>query len=125
MKRALPPAERYDLIVPVPLHVSGMRQRSYNQAGLLARELGRMLACPVNQRLLRKQHQTLPQHNLSATDRERNILRAFMCKEVLSGEHVLLVDDVFTTGATVAACTKTLLAAGAQKVTVVTVARAG
>ncbi len=125
MVKALPLGEHFDLIVPVPLHKSALRERGYNQATLLARELGRMLACRVESRLLRKIRKTIPQHNLPARERENNLSNAFSLVAPLSGEHILLVDDVLTTGATVGSCSQSLLAGGAGKVTVVTVARAG
>ena len=125
MSRALPEQQHYDLIVPVPLHRSGLRQRTYNQAALLAHELGRRMECQVDQRVLVKKYQTLPQHNLSASEREQNLQQAFALTRSVSDRHVLLVDDVFTTGATVASCSKVLLAGGAAQVTVVTAARTG
>ncbi len=120
---ALPADQSYDVIIPVPLHRSALKHRTYNQAALLAKELGRLLACRVEQRLLVKNRSTLPQHNLTAQEREKNLLNVFNLKHRLNGEHVLLVDDVMTTGATAASCAKELLASGACKVSVATVAR--
>lgn len=113
-----------DLIVPVPLYVKRLRQRSYNQSLLLARELSRLRGIPVTGNLLQKCQDTLPQQGLGARERERNLSRSFTLSQPLSGEKVLLVDDVMTTGATVAACSKCLLQGGADAVQVAILARA-
>lgn len=75
--------------------------------------------------VLRKTVDTPPQVGLSATERNANVKKAFACSGGISGLKVLLVDDVMTTGATVNACSKQLLSAGAKSVSVLTLARAG
>ncbi len=110
-----------DLMVPVPLHVRRLRERGFNQALLLARALpGRLL----RDALVRTRH-TQPQTGLSPTARRENVRRAFAVRrpEMIQGKSVLLVDDVYTTGATVRECSRALLAAGAREVRVLTVAR--
>lgn len=124
LNRALPESFDCDLIIPVPLHPATWSERCYNQAQLLAVELGRIRKLPVAKRLLSKTRQTLPQHNLSARQREQNLRGAFSVTRTIEHRQVLLVDDVMTTGATVAACSQVLLDGGADKVAVVTVARA-
>lgn len=114
-----------DLIVPVPLHPQRLRARSYNQSLLLARELGRLLGRPVLAGQLQRTRATRPQQGLKAGERERNMKDAFRAVSPLSGEQVLLVDDVMTTGATAAACSRELLAAGAAAVRVAVAGRAG
>jgi ComF family protein len=115
---------RPDLLVPVPLHPRRLRQRSYNQALLLARELGRNLSLPVASRLLQRRHPTPPQRGLSARVRFHNLRGAFALERPLAGERILLVDDVMTTGATTSECTRTLLAGGGGEVAVAVLGRA-
>lgn len=115
---------RPDLLVPVPLHPRRLRQRSYNQALLLARELGRNLSLPVASQLLQRRHPTPPQRGLSARVRCHNLRGAFVLGRPLAGERILLVDDVMTTGATATECTRTLLAGGGGDVAVAVLGRA-
>ena len=116
-----------DLIVPVPLHRRRLVSRRYNQSALLSRSLASEtgLTC-VPDLLIRTRH-TPSQGGLSASGRRRNVQGAFACRplraDLVQGAHVLLVDDVFTTGATAETCCKTLLRAGAQAVDVLTLAR--
>lgn len=124
LNRALAPDCCSDLIVPVPLHGRRLRQRSYNQSLLLAREVGRLRGLPVVADLLLKTRDTLQQQGLSAPEREKNLRRAFSLAGPLNGERVLLVDDVMTTGATVAAASRLLLDKGAAEVQVAVVGRA-
>lgn len=123
LNRALPAEHDPELLVPVPLHPRRLRQRSYNQALLLARELGRLRSLPVMP-LLEKVLETESQQGLRAEQRESNLKRAFQTVTELDGERVLLVDDVMTTGATAKACSKVLLDAGAAGVDVAVVGRA-
>ncbi len=115
-----------DLLIPVPLHKKRLRERGFNQSLLLVKELSHRLGIPYQERILRKIRTTTPQVNLSGRERERavkgvfNILRG----EELKGKRVLLVDDVYTTGATVNECSKVLMREGAKRVDVFTLARA-
>ncbi len=117
---------RYDLIIPVPLHSSRLRQRGYNQSLLLAREVGRKFSIPLDFTSLRRIRPTPPQTQLSENERQKNIRGAFAVQdpEILLEKSILLIDDVFTTGATVEECSKVLLGAGAKQVDVLTLARA-
>lgn len=114
-----------DLLVPVPLHPRRLAQRSFNQAALLAEELSALLGIPAGEALLRTRD-TPSQVGLSRDERLANLAGAFAPTAgfPLAGRVVLLVDDTFTTGATVAECSRTLLAAGAGAVYAVTVATA-
>lgn len=113
-------------IVPVPLHRRRVRERGYNQAVLLARELGRRLELPVVQDVLVRARYTAPQVGLGARERLENVRDAFRCPVgALSGQRVLLVDDVCTTGATLEACAEVLRRqGGAAAVWGLTVAQA-
>jgi len=115
---------RPDLLLPVPLYITRLRQRSYNQALLLARALGRCWQLPVASRLLLRIRPTLPQIGLKAAQRRRNLRDAFALSRPLQGERVLLIDDVMTTGATARECSRVLMDGGAGEVAVAVLARA-
>lgn len=120
--------EEADLIIPVPLHPIRLWQRRYNQAAILAHHIAREHKIPVELALLLRQRRTSQQAHLSYKERQRNVQGAFQLRSsqrsYLLKRRVLLIDDVITTGATVEACTCTLLQAGAQQVDVLVFARA-
>ena len=134
-----------ECLVPVPLHKDRLKKRGYNQAALIAKGISAETGIPVNERLLVRNKKTAPQKELSDVDREKNLAMAFSVEKtysdsslnsgVVSGRRsdskteeqgknekayvpaiVLLVDDIYTTGATIEGCTKVLLAAGVKKV---------
>lgn len=114
-----------DVIVPVPLHPQRLRQRGYNQAALLARELARHTGLPSHEGALSRVRHTASQMALDAAARRDNVRGAFRCTDgQLRGRRVLLIDDVCTTGATLDACADALRAAGAIAVWGFTLARA-
>jgi ComF family protein len=117
--------EKWDRIVPVPLHPAKKREREFNQAERLAHRLGRATGIPVDAGLLKRIAPTRTQTLLTREQRAENVRRAFVMgrAEKLTGLRLVLLDDVFTTGATTSACAKVLLAAGAEDVCVWTVAR--
>ncbi len=117
--------QNWDLIVPVPLHPLKQREREFNQAERLAVHLGAAANIRVNKKLLRRVVFTSTQTRLTRPQRAANMRGAFAMRHGarLDGERVILVDDVFTTGATTSACAQALLAAGADDVCVWTVAR--
>lgn len=121
---ALPRGERFDLIVPLPLHWWRRYRRGFNQAALLAKPVSRATGWPVEQ-LLRRVKNTGAQAGLTRSARRRNVAGAFRVTDAerLRGKRVLLIDDVFTTGATAAAATAALRRAGAARVAVLTLAR--
>jgi ComF family protein len=116
----------FDLLVPVPLHAGRLRERGFNQSLLLAAEISTTTGIPCEKRLLLKVKSTVPQIHLSGSQREKEIKGAFRvsCEDRIQRKTVLLIDDVFTTGATVNECSKVLLASGAQRVDVLTLAHA-
>ena len=109
-------------LVPMPLHAARLGQRGYNQALELARPLARARNLRIDTTLLIRTRATAPQTDLDAPARRRNLRGAFTA-EPLSGDVVLLVDDVITTGTTAREATRTLLRAGAAEVRVVAMAR--
>jgi ComF family protein len=119
-------AEAYDLIVPVPLHLSRLRWRGFNQALVLSRAIGRAHQLQVDPLLLDRVRPTVPQTQLKERERQENVRGAFAVAtpERLPGKRVLLVDDVYTSGATVEECARTLCRGGAKYVDVYTLARA-
>lgn len=114
-----------DVIVPVPLHYTRLVKRRYNQAALLARELGRYTGLPVDCFSLVRHRKTRPQVEFSGFERVRNVKNAFSVPhpEKLAGKRVVLIDDVLTTGSTLKECAAALKKAGVRSVDALTVAR--
>jgi len=117
--------EGIDAVVPVPLSPASLKSRGFNQALLLSHHLSEQKKIQLLMDVLRKIVDTPPQVGLSAKERAANVKKAFACRGTVTGMNVLLIDDVMTTGATVNACSKQLLLAGAKSVFVLTLARAG
>lgn len=114
-----------DMIVPVPLHISRVRERGYNQSKLLAEQLSRATGLPFAEAALERVRATAPQITLSAAERKLNVRDAFQASaDAVRGRQVLLVDDVCTTGATLESCSIALRRAGAASVWALTLARA-
>ncbi|NVL90607.1 MAG: ComF family protein [Desulfobacterales bacterium] len=115
-----------DLIVPVPLHVKRLRERGFNQALILIRRWAKQERIPFDGLTLYRNRYTEPQTTLSRIERWKNIKGAFSLRHPgrIKGYKVLLVDDVYTTGATVNECARVLMKAGAEFVDILTLARA-
>lgn len=125
VRAGLPPP---DLLLPVPLHPRRLRQRGYNQALEIARPLARHWRLPLETRLLVRQRDTAPQMQLDAAARARNPRHAFTLDEQRLARrglprHVLVIDDVMTTGATLGEITRLLREAGIPEITVCVAAR--
>jgi ComF family protein len=112
-----------EVIMPVPLHQSRLKERGYNQSELLARHLGRLVNTPVNTVILERVKKTEAQARLGAAGRRQNVVNAFACRQPVLNQHVLLVDDVCTTGSTLEACASALKANGAASVWGLTLAK--
>jgi len=127
LRKALPALreQKWDFIVPVPLHAVKQREREFNQAERLAAHLGAAAGISLNPELLWRVRPTATQTRLTRQQRAANMRGAFAVRPGarLNGARVILVDDVFTTGATTNACAQVLRAAGAGDVCVWTVAR--
>lgn len=114
-----------DVLVPVPLHRTRLRERGYNQSLELARPLARRLGLPIVTSGVRRARATLPQTGLSRELRRRNVRRAFSLESRFDERRVAIVDDVMTSGATLEALAQALRHAGASCVEAWIVARAG
>lgn len=114
-----------EAIVPVPLHPRRLRERGYNQSGLLVKELGRLTNLPVIEDSLIRVKEARPQVRASnVKERRRNVASAFICRdEKVSGKQIILVDDVCTSGATLESCAAALKSKGAIMVWGLTLAR--
>lgn len=128
MRRAVEQAPLSDVecVVPVPLHPARERERGFNQAVVLARALSRAANLPIDEHsLVRRVHTERHRAGMDALARRESVAGAFVVREpkLIAGRRVLLVDDVFTTGATVSECAAVLKAAGVTDVYVLTVAR--
>jgi ComF family protein len=115
-----------ELIIPVPLHKQRLRQRGFNQAVLIAGVFAKAWRLPLSRNNLCRIRWTEPQIQLSFNDRSTNVRGAFAVNDPvqIKGRRLLLVDDVYTTGSTVAECAKILKKAGAGEIFVATIARA-
>ena len=114
----------FDFFVPVPLHPTRLREREFNQSEILARMLGARTGVPVIN-CLQRVRQTMTQTRFDRNERMENLRNAFEARKIslVQGKHLLLVDDVLTTGSTVSECARVLMRAGAASVRVVTIAR--
>ena len=124
MAARLPQRSASMVVAPIPLHRSRLRERGYNQAELLAKEVGRRTGALVTTRLLSRTQATPPQAQARSVDARLVAVRgAFQAAPEAAGADVLLIDDVCTTGSTLAACADALLRAGAARVAALTFAR--
>ena len=108
---------KVDAIVPVPLHKEKEKKRGYNQAALIARVLGKELNIPVKEEMVKRVRVTMPQKELNGKERQNNLKNAFKIgKNDVKLNTVVVVDDIYTTGATMDAVTECLKSAGVKKV---------
>ncbi len=116
----------YDLLIPVPLHRSRLRQRGFNQTVILGNILKKKYHLPLHTNILQRTAHTLPQVTLPVKARKVNMRNAFKVKESQSveGKTILLLDDVYTTGATMNECARILKKSGASRVDGFVIARA-
>jgi len=109
-----------DMIIPVPLHWLKKRERGYNQAFWLAKGLASIYAVPVDTSIIKRTRYTVSQTMLGSTERMVNLDGAFAINNSLDNQHILLVDDVLTTGSTISNCAKVLRENGAARVSGIT-----
>ncbi len=115
-----------DLIVPVPLHQTRLKERGFNQSGLLAKEFARRMGMRIAFGILQRKDWTEPQTHLTRKERLKNVKGVFMVPAGvdIKGSRILLLDDVYTTGTTLSECAKTLKRKGVSEVFGLTVTRA-
>lgn len=115
--------EKFDVIIPVPLSRKRLQKRGFNQAELIANEIGRYLNIPVDTKSLRKKKDTRQQKLLNNNQRHENLKNAFkIYNNGVKLKKILLIDDIYTTGSTVNACSTKLMEKGALEVSYVSVA---
>lgn len=114
----------FDIIIPVPLHKAKERERTFNQAGIIGKYLGRMLNVEVEKQILIREKNTITQNQLTREKRRENLKGAFnvVNADDIGNKNLLLIDDVFTTGATANECARVLVESGALNVYVATLA---
>lgn len=119
-------SDRPDLLLPVPLHPKKRKQRGYNQSEWIARGLNTLLKLPVDTTSLRRTKETETQTHKQTYDRWLNMQDIFSVvdREALAGKHILLIDDVITTGSTIGACAEALLTIPGVRVSVLAIAMA-
>lgn len=118
-----------DMIIPVPIHEKRLKERGFNQTERIAKHLGRKISINVEPNVLKRVKETHTQRALSAEERKSNMEDAFIVPEnkiqKVKNKRIILLDDIYTTGATVTSCAKTLYEAGAEKISVLTLLFAG
>ena len=125
MLKGLPASLDADLVIPVPLHPTRLREREFNQSLLLADQVAQYVGRPLSFTNLVRTAPSEPQSTLSRKERLKNLRRAFAVRQPqsIAQKRILLIDDVFTTGTTVNECAKVLREAGAEAIFVLTLAR--
>jgi ComF family protein len=114
-----------EMLIPVPLGKKRLKERGYNQVGLVARPLAYQMDWVYMPQALLKTRETRSQVGLSISQRRENVQNAYQtAPKIVSGKSILIMDDVATTGSTISACTDALFCAGAKEVYVLTIARA-
>jgi ComF family protein len=116
--------DRPDIWLPMPLHANRLKERGFNQAAEIARELSAQTGVPLQAGWATRMRDTPPQAGLKREARKKNLRGAFACRREVTGLHVGIVDDVMTTGSTLDELAKTLKDAGAREVSCIVVARA-
>ena len=112
-----------DMLVPVPVSAQRLRRRGYNQALILAKEISRLTAIPVCEKVLRRVTDTLPMKNMTPAERQNNLKKAFQAfGNDVELNSIMLIDDIYTTGATMDACAHALYRQGARRVCFITLA---
>lgn len=114
-----------DMVIPLPIHKRRERERGYNQSQEIARGIGDISSIKVQNNIVERSRYTVSQTKLTHTDRTKNVKGAFtlLRPDAIRGKHVLLVDDIITTGATIAACANELAKAEDVKISIMTVGR--
>jgi len=112
----------FDIITYVPLHKNKKRRRGYNQSQLIAKYIGNRMNVS-SEKLIKRLVDTKPQNQLNREDRKNNLKNTFSSEKKIKNKNILLVDDVYTTGTTLNACSEALLKVGAKNIYALTLAR--
>ncbi len=117
--------KNYDIIIPVPIHKSKRKTRGYNQTELISRKISKYFNIQIDTKVLIKKKNTPMQSSLGRKDRIKNVQNVYKVvnKEKIIGKNVLIMDDIYTTGATVNECRNILQSAGAKKVGIIIIAK--
>ncbi len=115
--------KEFDLIIPVPMFIKKKLSRGYNQTELLAKNLSKNIEIPYDISILKRVSEGKTQSTLHRLERLNNIERVFEVEQNINGKKVILLDDIFTTGATVEVCSKILKKSGAKEICVLTICR--
>ncbi|MDR0744870.1 MAG: ComF family protein [Holosporales bacterium] len=111
-----------DFIIPIPSHWTRVLKRGYNPATIIAAELSKILQIPMNTKILKRTRKTEYQKNKSIAERKENVKNAFSCSGNVSGKVIILLDDVYTTGATLNECAKVIKSSEAKAIYCITIA---
>ncbi|MBO5179877.1 MAG: ComF family protein [Clostridia bacterium] len=119
-------SKEIDFIIPVPIHFMRSFERGYNQSMLIAQFIAQKMNIELRNNILKKVHNNKPQSILSASKRKKNVSNVYIVKNsnAIRGKTILLIDDIYTTGATVNECSRILKENGAKKIIVATIAKA-
>ena len=105
-----------DLIIPVPLHKKKLRQRGFNQAEIVAKEIGKLTGIPVDTTFITRKKYTTPQKQFGQSERKKNLAGAFATsRRVVHAKNILIIDDIYTTGSTIDSVANVLMKNGAEK----------
>lgn len=117
--------KNYDIIIPVPIHKKRMKQRGYNQSELIAKKIAKELDILIYTDVLKKKINTIPQSSLGKQDREKNVQNVYKVENTqkIVNNKVVILDDIYTTGATVNECKNALQLSGAKEVGIITIAK--
>lgn len=113
---------KIDVLIPVPIHRKRMRKRGYNQAEIIARELGNRMNIPVDTSVIIRERETMPQKELGQKNRRKNLKKAFrLTGKRMRGKNILLIDDIYTTGSTIEAMAELLKKTKCEKIYFLTI----
>jgi ComF family protein len=113
----------YDIITSVPLHISKLKDRGYNQSSILAKSLANYFKIPFRDDIIYEKNQRISQTKLEKKEREENVRGAFLVKDAVIDKKIIIVDDIFTTGSTLKECSISFKEKGAKNITAITLSK--
>ena len=123
LKKSIPKEQYPELIIPVPLHRKRLQKRGFNQAIEIAKPISKLLNIPIDRHSVKRIKATKPQSELTEIQRQKNVKNAFEITKPISAKHIVLIDDVMTTGNTINELKKTLRTSGIKQIDVWTCAQ--